>query len=196
MASEGSPLIFVIKVGGSLFDLQGLGSKLETWLRSLPSQQIVIIPGGGSPADAVRDFDRCHSLGDERAHWLALAALSLNARLLEGLLPGSKLVHERGACEASWSAGLVPVLDPYPFVEADERRQGSLPHCWTVTSDSIAARVARIFGACQLILLKSIAIPTDLPWSEASRQGYVDGFFPKAAAGLNVRAVNFRTWSP
>ena len=44
-----------------------------------------------------------------------------------------------------------------------------------------------------MILLKSVTIPPDMDWTEASRRGYVDGYFPTMVArGVKVRAVNLR----
>src|SRR5262245_62868008 len=116
-----SPPLTVVKVGGSLFDLPDLGPRLRRWLGQLPAGEVLLVPGGGATADVVRAFDRVHHLGEEAAHWLALRAMSVNAALLESLAPG------------------VPVLDALAFARDDEGRPGRLPHCWAVTSDSVAA---------------------------------------------------------
>src|SRR5262249_34532604 len=76
----------VVKVGASLNDLGDLRPRLECFLKELGTREIVIVPGGGSTADAVRELDRCHNLGEETAHWLALHALKLNAHFLAQLL--------------------------------------------------------------------------------------------------------------
>src|SRR5204862_97777 len=102
-------------------------------------RQIVLFPGGGPTADAVRAFDQRHRLGEECSHWLALQALSLNAQFLARLLPEARLVSRLPAA----GPGLV-VADPYPIFLADEQRDESLPHLWHVTSDSLAARTAHI----------------------------------------------------
>ncbi len=181
----------VVKVGGSLFDLPGLGPRLARWLAALPAAGVLLVPGGGRAADAVRELDRLHGLGEEKSHWLALRALALNARFLADLLPGVRVV------ESPVEHGGVAVLDPLAFCLADERDRpaDALPRAWAVTSDSVAARAAAVAGAGQLILLKSVTVPPAMTWDEAARAGYVDAAFAgvvRAAPGLEVRAVNFR----
>ena len=71
--------------------------------------------------------------------------------------------------------------------------------CHTVgasTSDSLAAQVALVGRARELILLKSATIPDGVDWQEASENGLVDEIFAKvlreAGRNLEVRAVNLR----
>jgi aspartokinase-like uncharacterized kinase len=182
----------IVKVGGSLFDLPGLGPRLGRWLAGLAPADALLVPGGGAAAHVVRDLDRRHGLGEEKSHWLALRALALNARFLADLLPGVRVVDS----PADHRGGLA-VLDPLAFCLADKRDNpaDALPHCWAVTSDSVAARVAVAAGARRLVLLKSVTVPPAMSWTGAARAGYVDATFPgvvRAAPGLEVDAVNFR----
>jgi aspartokinase-like uncharacterized kinase len=188
----------VVKLGGSLFDLPDLGPRLRAWLGRHASPPTLLVPGGGPTGDVVRGWDRDHGLGEEAAHWLALRALTLNAHLLTALLaPSARVIPRWEDAEGCWREGTVAVLDAHAFAAADEARAGRLPHRWSVTSDSVAARVALVAGAGQLVLLKSVTIAPGRPWAEASRQGQVDPFFPELAEGLrSVRAVNFREWRP
>jgi 5-(aminomethyl)-3-furanmethanol phosphate kinase len=189
----------VVKIGGSLFDWPGLGPRLGEWLARQSPARLLLVPGGGKTADVVRALDREHRLGEEPAHWLALRALALNAFFLAELLPRARLqvVRRLDDCPELWDQSRVPVLDAHAFALADEGQPGSLPHSWFVTSDSLAARVALVGGASQLLLLKSVTIPPNLPWPEASQQGYVDEYFPRVAAQLaDVRWLNFRDWHP
>lgn len=161
----------VVKVGGSLYDHPGLAAGLRAYLHTLPPP-VVVVPGGGPFADAARSLDAVHRLGDESAHWVALRSLSAAAlflRALVGELPG------------------VYVLDAYDLLAADD----ALPHTWAVTTDSIAAHVARRAGA-RLVMLKSADIPPGTDWRAAAEAGWVDDYFPTVAVGLAVEAVNFR----
>ena len=66
-----------------------------------------------------------------------------------------------------------------------------LPCNWEVTSDSIAARVARELESCELILFKSVyREATEL--GALAAQGIVDSYFPQAADRVPVRIVNLR----
>jgi aspartokinase-like uncharacterized kinase len=187
----------VVKVGGSLFDLPGLGGRLADWLGTLRRREVILVTGGGAAAEVVRTLDRIHQLGEETSHWLALRSLGLTARVLAALLPGSAVVGQLSECPPLWRAGDVPILDPFAFATDDEGRPGALPHRWDVTSDSLAARVALVVAARELVLLKSVAIPPGLDWNEAGRCGYVDAYFPTAVRqGLAARAVNLREWQP
>ena len=88
-----------------------------------------------------------------------------------------------------------PILDCYAFFRAMGERETILPQSWDVTSDSIAAYVARRAGARRLILLKSTDDPAPGDWEQASRRGFVDRHFPAIVApDLVVEAVNLRRW--
>jgi len=184
----------VVKVGGSLFDLPDLGSRLRKWLAERSAGDVLLVPGGGPVADVVRAYDRLHALGEERAHWLALSALALNARFLASLLPDAVILRRVPPRGAPLRPKL-PILDPYAFAHADEGQPGCLPHGWAVTSDSLAVRAARLAGADELILLKSVTLSANIDWVEAAKRGLVDAYFPKAAEGFSaVRFINFRSW--
>jgi aspartokinase-like uncharacterized kinase len=192
MTSQHSAPAAVIKVGGSLFDLPDLGPRLQNWLIERPAE-VLLVPGGGPAADVIRHYDRLHRLGDERAHWLALSALGLNAHFLASVLSRGLVVPHPQACAALWREAKIPVLDPYFFAHADEGQPGCLPHRWSVTSDALAARVAQVTGASELVLLKSVSLPAGLDWVEAGKQGLVDEYFARAVGDrLPVRFVNFR----
>jgi aspartokinase-like uncharacterized kinase len=186
--------ISVVKVGGSLYDLPDLATRLRDWLAAQATFDVVILPGGGDMADAVRGFHRIHGLDEERGHWLALRALGLNAHFMAWLVGGT-VTDDLPGCQAAWAARQCPVLDLYTFARADENRPGRLPYSWRVTSDALAVRVAIVFGAARVVLLKSVTIPAEMNWDEASQRGLVDAAFSglvSPATGLAVEAVNLR----
>jgi aspartokinase-like uncharacterized kinase len=178
--------LIVAKVGGSLFDLPDLGERLRTWLAALGNRRVLLVPGGGRGADVIRELDAIHRLGEERAHWLALRVLTVNAEFLATLL-------QVPVVAAPAETGGVAVLDAHAFCRMDEGRHGALPHLWRVTSDSIAARVAAIGGG-SLVLLKSTDLPSDMNWSRAAAAGLVDEFFAEIAAAnaVDIGWVNLR----
>jgi aspartokinase-like uncharacterized kinase len=196
----------VVKVGGSLYDWPELGPQLRAWLwqQDAPWSDVLIVPGGGPTANVIRDFDRLHQLGEERAHWLALDALRLNAAFLATLLPGTNVIghwEEVPAQDRDWGKRPLrtAILDAASFAVWDGRAHldAGLPPCWAVTSDAIAARAAVVYEADHLVLLKSVTVPQGMSWEEAGERGYVDTMFAQvlrqASANLCVRAVNLRT---
>jgi aspartokinase-like uncharacterized kinase len=190
--------IAVVKVGGSLYDLPDLGPRLRRWLaEQLAGTRVIVVPGGGPLVDAIRLLDRSHRLGEETSHWLALRALSVNAHFLASLLPQTCVIDDVAELGHAWDMDRLPVLDVHGFARADEQRPDHLPHSWSVTSDSFAARVAVVLAARHLILLKSTTISPDVDWREAGRLGLVDTLFAEvlrdAPADLCVRAVNLWT---
>src|SRR5262249_3554388 len=161
----------VVKVGGSLFDLPDLGPRLRRFLDERETSEVLLVPGGGITANAVRQLDRWQGLGEEHSHWLALRAMTLNAWFLAALLPNATGIKELRVYRAAVTAGKVPILDAHVFCQADELRLGGLPHSWTVTSDSVAMRAAAVFGARRLVLLKSVPLPPEIDWGEAAERG-------------------------
>lgn len=142
--------MWVIKVGGSL-----LGSpELERWLEifvKFSDGHIIIVPGGGVFADAVRESQKVSKISDACAHRLAVLAMDQFGLLLANMNPG--LAIARTALEIderTWQHRAIIWL-PSTMVLADD----SIPKSWDVTSDSIAAWLAEKLDAKNLILLKS-----------------------------------------
>jgi aspartokinase-like uncharacterized kinase len=190
--------IAVVKVGGSLYDLPDLGPRLHRWLtEQCAGRRVILVPGGGLLVDSIRHLDRCHGLGEETSHWLALRALRVNAHFLASLLPPASVIGHCGELGRAWEKKQLPVLDVHEFARGDEQRPGHLPHSWAVTSDAFAARIAVVLRASHLILLKSTTIPPGMDWMVAGRLGLVDSLFADilrdAPADLHVRCVNLRT---
>ncbi len=192
----------VIKLGGSLLDFESLVPALRTWLAAQVPMLSVMIVGGGRLADAIRAAFATHALDEEAAHWLCIRLLGVTAELAARLLPEAVLVKQFDDLLVPQDGASLAVFEPEQFLREEEsllerfctRGIGPLPHCWDVTSDSIAARLAVLLRADELVLLKS-GMPADLTTlQEAADAGYVDRHFPAAAAGLTrVRCVNLRS---
>src|SRR5437763_775549 len=101
----------VVKVGGSLFDLPDLGERLDLWLKTLPTPEVLLVPGGGAVADVIRQLDRSHRLGEERCHWLALRALTLNAHFLADVVPRAVVIQDAADAPLVWGSQRRPILD-------------------------------------------------------------------------------------
>jgi aspartokinase-like uncharacterized kinase len=139
----------VLKVGGSLYRRPRRLRKLMTALGALaPQQNLVVVPGGGLFAEQARRTDRRFALDPSSSHWMAILAMDQSAYLLRHLADGAVLMRR----PEEVLAGRLNVLAPSAWLLQED----PLPHSWSVTSDSIAAWVARALGARRLVLLKSV----------------------------------------
>ncbi len=142
--------IWVVKIGGSL-----LGSpELEKWLdifAKFSDGNIVIVPGGGLFADAVRAAQKLSKMSDASAHRLAVLAMDQYGLLMAGMNPDLAIARsEMEIDERTWQHRGIVWL-PSQMVLADD----TIPQSWDVTSDSIAAWLAEKLGAQHLVLVKS-----------------------------------------
>jgi len=167
--------VTVVKVGGSLLGSRRLLSVLETLAEA--RRPVVVVPGGGPFADAVRDAQSLMGFGDALAHRLALDAMGHVAEILADRHPGLAVARDRGEIAALAGAGRVPVWDPR------ELRAGrpEIPETWDVTSDSLAAWLAAWLGADRLILVKSAQAAPGASLRALSAAGLVDAAFPDFA---------------
>jgi aspartokinase-like uncharacterized kinase len=172
----------VVKVGGGvLSDIDAFDRVLTALGDAIRSHPLLIVPGGGPFADAVREIDRRLGLPDGAAHWMAVLAMDQYAHLIAARMGRAALVAEPNEIAAAIAAGHAPVLAPSRWLRAED----PLPHSWEVTSDSIAAWIAGRVGARRLVLVK----PVGAPVSEES----VDRFFPRAlptGIGTSIVAAN------
>ncbi|HET6879704.1 MAG TPA: hypothetical protein VFI31_06105 [Pirellulales bacterium] len=183
----------VVKLGGSLLDCADLTNRLREWLASELLFSNVLVVGGGRRADLVRA--RTHRFTDREAHWLAIEAMEENARAVAGLVPEAVWLDRLDRLPTT--GGQVYVLSPLSFMKNDDpcHPEGPLPECWSVTSDSIAARAAELCQADELVLLKSALPPPGESPAELATIGYVDAYFPRASRKLpRVCYVDLRNW--
>jgi len=172
--------MWVVKLGGSL-----LGTpELKIWLDLLAKQsdgRIVIVPGGGVFADAVRDAQPTGGYGDTAAHHMALLAMEQYGLALQSLQPALVTASsELEIAERSWQHRAIVWL-PSRMVLADD----TIPASWDVTSDSLAAWLAHKIGANRLVLVKHGEFAeTTFGVGQLAREGMVDAAFAEFAARL------------
>ena len=148
----------VVKVGGGLLAVAGA---LERTARAIGAaaqrRPLVVVPGGGPFADAVRRFDATHGISPDSAHWMAMLAQDQYAHALAERIPDAALVSDPDGIASAHGAARVAVLAPSRWMLAAD----VLPHSWDATSDSVAAFVAGALDAELLVLLKPVGGSVD-----------------------------------
>ena len=178
----------VVKLGGGVLPhAEYFDGALAAIAAAARERPLLVVPGGGPFADAVREVDRRHRLSDTAAHWMAVLAMDQYAHLVAARLGGAVLVEEPGEIAAALGAGRVPVLAPSRWLRAAD----PLPHVWDVTSDSLAAWIAGVVGARRLVLIKP---PRLRPSDRTGSTGF--GAAPAEADGSELVDVYFSRTLP
>src|SRR5439155_389049 len=154
-------------IARSLADAQ-IGRVTAALGEAARGRRLVIVPGGGPFADAVRQMFNRFGIGEEAAHWMAILGMDQYAHALVARISGAALVEGETEIAATLAAGRIPVLAPFRWL----RTADPLPHSWDVTSDSIAAWLTGALGARRLVLIK--------PASRQPASQLVDAHFVRA----------------
>lgn len=139
---------WIIKFGGSL-----LGAPtFARWLEALKESRAIVVPGGGPFAETIRVLQPRLGLDEPLAHALAIRAMALTARVLEGLEPG--LVGEEAPDDlrARAARGQTALWRPTPEAPFLADVEAS----WRVTSDSLAVELAKTLGLPRVLFIKSV----------------------------------------
>jgi aspartokinase-like uncharacterized kinase len=162
----------VVKLGGSY----AFSSDLQGWLAAIAGSagDIVLVPGGGPFADAVRSAQPRMGFDDDAAHHMALLGMDQYGRALAALnkrfTPAASIAGIRRALRA----GNVPVWSPTEMV----LKRNDIPRSWEVTSDGLAAWLACRIGARRLLLIKHVDPPPDpIRIEDLVARGVVDRSF-------------------
>jgi dihydroneopterin aldolase len=164
----------VVKLGGSF----AFSALLTDWIRALAScaGHVVIVPGGGPFADAVRTAQRRMGFDDRAAHLMALLAMEQFGHALIGrndLLQSADSVER---IKRQLAARRVPVWMPARMASAAPGVEMS----WRVTSDSLAAWLSGTIGAGRLVLVKHVEALSGLEQcQDLAAMGIVDEAFPQ-----------------
>jgi 5-(aminomethyl)-3-furanmethanol phosphate kinase len=196
---SGENTMWVIKLGGSVthHDI------LLKWLQLVArwgDGKVIIVPGGGVYADAVREFQQMRQslpsghLSDVHAHALAIYAMDQMARSLVAMLPELTLVRNPlEIAERGWQhRGLVWL--PSEMALNPELWAGTaLPESWETTSDSLAAWLACQLEASHLLLVKSDDRLLQQQPSHALAALQADGIVDTGLSSILPQAT-FQTW--
>jgi len=190
----------LLKVGGSLAlqpkSLQELCAKLSNYSKE---QQLVVVPGGGEFADAVRRVNQRFNLSDRIAHRMAILGMDQYGLLLVDFMPNSFPIKDIKKIQDVLDSRKLPVFLPSSFMENEDPLENS----WNVTSDAIAVYLAsRLFIRKVLLVTDVDGIYANNPkehsdeklikkisskqLSELNERTSVDMFTPKLIARFHV----------
>ena len=171
--------LIVVKLGGG----SAAAPQLRLWLSAIAHGvgRVVLVPGGGPFADAVRTAQTVMGFDHTTAHALALAAMRQYGMALCALHPALTQAETPRAIAATMHAGRVPVWLPETMALADPTIAAS----WDVTSDSLALWLAAELGARIAIFIKQVR-PAPMSAQALADAGVMDRAFPAffALAGL------------
>ena len=165
-----TPLL-IAKLGGSLH----AAPDLPCWIAALKHwpHRLTLVCGGGPFADAVRVAQPKMGFSDATGHAMALLAMEQYALALAQLYD-LDLASTRAGIDALHARDRIALWRPSamvaqaPDVEAD----------WRVTSDSLAAWLARETGAMALVMIKSVDVAPELTVDDLAAKEVVDRAFP------------------
>ena len=162
----------VVKFGGSL-----VGSHdRDALLRIIARHGVVLAPGGGPFADAVRAAQARHGFSDNAAHRMAILAMDQTAMILADAAPDFALCAEVRDFEQAAADGAPAIWRPSPMALGAD-----IPASWDVTSDSLALWLAITLRAARLLILKAAPAPADAQLEQLGASGIVDPYLPTLA---------------
>ncbi len=161
--------LVVVKLGGSHADAPALRA---AWLAAIAAANgpVVLVPGGGPFADAVRAQQGPLGYDDATAHDMALLAMGQHGLVLAAR-PGFVAAATPSRIARALADGRVPVWLPAAMLA----RARDVVKGWGVTSDSLALWLAVRLGARAVLLVKRDAASPGLDEAFAGFQARFAG---------------------
>ena len=156
-------------------------------LAELGGGRVVIVCGGGTFADEVRQRQAQWRFPDLSAHNMAVLAMAQGAFMLQGMQPALRLAGSEQDIRRDIHGGHTVVWAPYELL----REASDASTHWGHTSDSIALALARRLNVERLVLVKSCEIDDEATLHDLAAAGVIDpSFAPDAAdAGFAIDVV-------
>ncbi len=171
----------VLKLGGSLLARRDWPASLRSWLQHQPAATNFLIIGGGDIVEAVRELDGVHQFDAAFTHWLCIDLLSATLHVAKCLLPEVPVITQANELQLALNAARTQATSTLYLVQvaafySQQATTPLLPENWNTTSDSLAAWLALLVAADELVLFKSVAAPAGITSViELSQLGIVDG---------------------
>jgi aspartokinase-like uncharacterized kinase len=172
--------MWVVKIGGSLSHDPALREWL-TRLWEVGGGRVVIVPGGGDFADAVRQYQQEWRFDDLAAHNMCLLAMAQYAILMQGVVPELVLASNEDRIRRALRDGRVAVWVPTDLMRATPDSMTN----WDTTSDSLAAWLSSSLNAERLMIVKSCEVEANAPLESLAAKGILDRRFPAYVRDAN-----------
>lgn len=138
-------MVTVVKIGGSLFP--EYTDELCNHLTK-SKEKIVLINGGGSLANNIREFNKIEHFSEDVNHWNAIKCMDIIGNFIADKNDDIIPITSFNEIEKVHENNKTPLLLTYELL----KKEDPLKHSWDVTSDSIACWVANKLNAKLLIL--------------------------------------------
>ncbi|WP_132033671.1 aspartate kinase [Aquabacter spiritensis] len=176
-----TPGTIVVKLGGSL---AGAPDLFTFTAQFATRDDVVIVPGGGPFADAVRHAEGPLRLSRGACHRMAILGMEQMAHALRDIAPALRPLRTLDEVRRHRAGLWFPATE---LLGADD-----IEESWDVTSDSLACWLARRIGAARVVLVKApgavppmnAAAATSADIAGWTRSGRVDGAFAAYAAAF------------
>lgn len=175
----------IVKIGGKILEkLENIESTITQFKHLINKniiQRVIIIPGGGSNVNFIRELDKKLSIGDDLAHWMSIYAMNLNGIKINERFSDIKCINDYHQLLKSNEP--FSIFLPFDYLKFSDK----LPHSWDITSDSIALYLAYKLKLNECYLIKDVdGIFNDKKQiiSNIRAQEYID--FKKAKMLANI----------
>ena len=165
--------MIVVKLGGSLSHSDALIDCLNSVEQNYQDRAAVIVPGGGAFADQVRLAQQRWQFDDKTAHSMAILAMQQMALLFNGIKGDFSIAKSVADIQKQLLQKKTVIWSP----DIVELECADIQASWDITSDSLAAWLAKALSATELILVKSANIDARFNLQQLARQHIIDKGF-------------------
>jgi len=144
----------IFKIGGKILEdfghLTTTISQLEFLYEENKLHKIILIPGGGTIANFIRNVYKELKFTEELAHWMGIVSMNYNGIELSKKFPKIETIENFESFHELDK--IFCIFLPYEYLKANDK----LPHSWEVTSDSISLFLAKEIGLNACFLIKNV----------------------------------------
>ena len=180
--------MIIVKLGGSLSQSDTLVKCLNRVEQNYPDSAVVIFPGGGAFADQVRLAQHHWQFDDKTAHRMAILAMQQMALLFNGIKSNFTIANSLLDIQKQLHKQKIVIWSP----NIEELDKAAIKASWDITSDSLAAWLAGVLSAKELILVKSAMVDSSLSLEQLAKQNIIDKGFCDLVmqASFKIQVIN------
>jgi aspartokinase-like uncharacterized kinase len=139
-------------------------------------------------AEQVRVAQKNWRFGDQVAHCMALLAMQQMAYMFQGINQNLRIASTVQEIKSSLAREKVIIWSP----DIEQLDRAGIPANWDITSDSLAAWLAKEISATELFLVKSNSVSSAMSIQQMAEEGIVDQGFCDSIkdAKMTVKILN------